>query len=129
MIFVTLYSVVSGEIVANLGLSDISEVHLHMQANGTASAPLSWIAGTHLARDQYVVGGKPVLRPTLSGFDHTRLADLPAGSVVTVSNEVGESLTITNLSEPLTLTDPGHYRFDVAPPFPFLPLTMEVDHA
>jgi len=57
------------------------------------------------------------------------LTTLPVGTFVKVINEVGDTLEITDLSETLTLTDPGDYLFFIQPPEPFLPLlniTVEI---
>ena len=82
----------------------------------------SSLTGSH-----YIQDGVVVPRPAVSGWFITTapawlsLADLPSGSQFSISNEAGDQLVITDLAEPLHLTDPGTYQIVVAPPFPFLP--------
>lgn len=61
-----------------------------------------------------------------SGWTYT-LSDLPAGSLVTVRNEAGDELAISDLSEPLTLLDAGLYHLAIAPPFPWVGFGIEVE--
>ena len=68
-------------------------------------------------------------RPTVAapaGAEYD-LPALPAGTVVRVWNEADDMLEITDLSEALSLTDAGGYRFEVRPPFPFVPVFAAVE--
>lgn len=97
-----------------------------------ADAGQNIIAGHPLVsenwRDYYVSGGVYTLRPTVTlpsaSYD---LTTLPVGTTITVKNEANDELVISDLSETLTLTDPGEYWFDVEPPFPYMPLKTSVE--
>lgn len=54
------------------------------------------------------------------------LAQMAAGFSLTVWNEAGTSLTITDGSEDLTLTDPGAYRIALKQPFPARDLDVDI---
>lgn len=79
-------------------------------------------------RDYYVFGGAYTARPTVTlpsaSYD---LTTLPVGTTITVKNEAYDELIISDLSETLTLIDPGEYWFDVEPPFPYMPLKISVE--
>lgn len=64
--------------------------------------------------------------PTGSVYD---LTSLPTGTQVTVTNEAGDQMIITDLEldETLTLTDPGTYTFEVIPPFPWTEVRKQVE--
>ncbi len=79
-----------------------------------------------------------VPRPALPDFSTPMTAParldldgLPPGSVVTVSNEAGEFIEITDLRDAVTGMDAGRYRVRIEPPFPFriLNQVIEVQHA
>jgi hypothetical protein len=59
------------------------------------------------------------------------LSTLPAGTTITIRNEVGDVLEITDLTEPLDLVDAGTYQVRLSPPFPWLAqdATIEVPDA
>lgn len=88
-------------------------------------------AATHyIAADPLRVEARPTITPPVTaqatGWAYD-LTSLPTGSTVTVRNEVGDVLTITDMSEPLTLVDAGRYRLAVAPPFPWVGFDIEVE--
>lgn len=93
---------------------------------GTLADP----ATHYVAFDPVRVEPKPVVpvpdavQPV--GWAYT-LSDLPAGTLVTVRNEAGDELAITDLSEPLTLLDAGLYHLALAPPFPWVGYEIEVE--
>lgn len=79
-------------------------------------------------RDYYVSGGVYTLRPlVISPSANYDLTSLPTGTTLTVSNEAGDELSISDLSEVLTLVDTGTYWFKVTPPFPYMPLDAAVE--
>ena len=47
------------------------------------------------------------------------LSGLPAGAVLTVINEAGEVVEVTDFTEPLECTDPGKYTLAIKAPFPY----------
>lgn len=59
------------------------------------------------------------------------LSTLPAGTTITIRNEIGDTLEITDLADPLELVDAGMYQMRLSPPFPWLALnaTIEVPDA
>lgn len=62
-----------------------------------------------------VAAGEPI------GLDH-----VPAGASITVTNEVGDSVTLTAFDEALTLLDAGLYRVRIEAPFPWQTEALEV---
>lgn len=55
------------------------------------------------------------------------LDSLPEGTTLRASNEPGDILEITDLTEPLTLTEPGRYILRLMPPFPWTARTITAD--
>lgn len=86
----------------------------------------SWIDATG---DVIKLAARPeVVMPTPTAAPWSwDLATLPEGSAVTVSNEIGDSLEITDLSEPLVLIHAGRYRVSVSPPFPWRPFEADIE--
>lgn len=79
-------------------------------------------------RVTYFLNGEYVPRPvTPAPSASYGLTALPSGTTVTVRNEAGDELVITDLSETLTLSDPGTYRFTVIPPFPHTEVRTKVE--
>lgn len=81
-----------------------------------------------------VVGGSLQLRPDLPGLAIPETAPavidlsvLPEGTVLRITNEPGDILEITDLSEPLTLTEPGPYALRLNPPFPWATRNLSVE--
>lgn len=76
----------------------------------------------------YVLSGVVTARPTVPAPSPSYdLTALPAGTTVQVWNEAGDTLTITELTETLTLSDPGEYQVHVAPPWPYQPIKTVVE--
>jgi len=79
---------------------------------------------------QYVTESGPTDRPTIPTptaiYD---LTQLPAGTVVTVTDESGTVYEITDLSDTLTLEGPQTYRVQVDPPFPYIAVDTTVEVA
>jgi hypothetical protein len=81
-----------------------------------------------------VVGQSLQLRPELPGLAISEsapamidLSVLPEGTVVRVANAPGDILEITDLTEPLTLTEPGPYALRLNPPFPWAARSLTVE--
>lgn len=55
------------------------------------------------------------------------LDHLPPGTTVTLCNEAGDELVLTDLSEPVTLPDAGTYIAKATAPFPWLPLNTTIE--
>lgn len=118
-----IYEVSTGRIIANRSTSNPAQIEERY-----ITAGLDWLPGH--SEDHYVFGGALVARPTVPLPSATYdLTSLPAGTVVTVENEARETLEITDLTETLTLTDPGSYLFRVEPPFPYMPIKAVVEVA
>lgn len=120
------YEVGTGRLTVTCEVQTVEGADLQAETQGR---PCRWIEGHWNPATSYVRGGQVVDRPVVEWPGHDALSALPRGTVVTVANEVGNTLRLTDLSDPLILTDPGLYRFDIEPPFPFLGLTTEVHHA
>lgn len=122
MIDVTVFDDSTGEIVRSM------QVTFAETADANTADGESWLYGKGDPKRQFVRGGalaeRPTLPPPSAGYD---LAALPAGTAVTVWNEAGEAMTITDLTGTLILTDPGRYRFRIDPPFPFLRVDEDFD--
>jgi hypothetical protein len=90
----------------------------------------SWIDTTG---DVIRLAARPeVVMPTPTAAPWTwDLSTLPAGTTVTIRNEIGDVLEITDLAEPVDLIDAGTYQVRLSPPFPWLALdaTIEVSDA
>ncbi|WP_306133054.1 hypothetical protein [Roseivivax marinus] len=65
----------------------------------------------------------PVAGPAPWTWD---LSTLPAGTTVAIRNEIGDTLEITDLAEPLELVDAGTYQVRLSPPFPWLALDATI---
>ena len=65
-------------------------------------------------------GGAPLTMP---------LSDYPDGCSVTLRNEAEDEMVVETPGKDVTLSDPGWYQIEIAPPFPWLPLKMEIDVA
>jgi len=81
-----------------------------------------------------VVGQSLQPRPELPGLAISETAPavidlsvLPEGTVLRVTNLPGDILEITDLSEPLTLTEPGPYALRLTPPFPWAARNLSVE--
>lgn len=84
------------------------------------------VTGGEYYRDY--VAGTWEARPTVPAWSNPYdLTALPSGSVVIVENEAGDILTVTELTEDLTLTDPGVYFVHVKPPFPHKEIRQRVE--
>ena len=73
----------------------------------------------------YVVGGALVLRPTAPVWPSSGIAPLTldtstivAGSTLAICNSAGESMTMTDFSEPLILAGADRYEIELHQPFP-----------
>lgn len=82
----------------------------------------------------YILEGAQALRPLppmcpegLAAGAAWDWSSLPVGSIVTVANQAGETLEVTDFSEPLTFSDSGTYIVSVAPPPPYLDHTYVVE--
>ena len=76
--------------------------------------------------DHYVVEGALVLRPTAPVWPTSGIAPLTLdistiaeGSTLVVYNSAGDSMTITDFSEPLILTGADRYEIELHQPFPY----------
>jgi len=70
----------------------------------------------------------PTPRPTLPDFANPYdLAQLPTGTIVTVTDESGGETVITELTEDLTLLGPETYQIVVDPPFPYMRIKTELE--
>ena len=81
-----------------------------------------------------VVGGSLQLRPDLPGLFIPEIAPavidlsvLPEGTVLRITNAPGDILEITDLTEPLTLTEPGTYSLRLTPPFPWAARSLTIE--
>ncbi|ETW11200.1 hypothetical protein ATO8_18640 [Roseivivax marinus] len=99
-----------------------------------------YLTEDELSSEEAYIGGSPlavtqrpeVVMPTPTAAPWSwDLSTLPTGTTLTVSNEIGDTLEITDLSEPLELVDAGTYQVRLSPPFPWLALdaTIEVPDA
>jgi hypothetical protein len=80
-----------------------------------------------------VVGQSLQPRPELPGLSIPETAPavidlsvLPEGTVLRVTNAPGDILEISDLTEPLTLTEPGPYALRLTPPFPWAARSLRV---
>lgn len=55
------------------------------------------------------------------------LSTYSAGTTITARNTEGDVITITDLSQPLTLIDAGVYQIIISPPWPWLTLSQDVE--
>jgi hypothetical protein len=81
-----------------------------------------------------VVGQSLQLRPELPGLAISEIAPavidltvLPEGTVLRVTNLPGDILEISELAEPLILTEPGPYTLRLTPPFPWAARSLAVE--
>jgi len=73
-----------------------------------------------------LVADRPTVPTPTASYD---LTQLPAGTVVTVTDESGTTHQITDLSDTLTLEGPQTYRVQVDPPFPYIAVDTTVEVA
>lgn len=78
---------------------------------------------THWIENDKITERPLVIYPS-SSYD---LTQLPDGTVITLRNEANDVLVITDLSGTLTLSDPGMYRFEIDPPFPWQKQTINFE--
>ena len=81
-----------------------------------------------------VVSGSLQLRPDLPGLFIPETAPavidlnvLPEGTVLRITNAPGDILEITDLTEPLTLTEPGPYALRLSSPFPWAARNLTIE--
>lgn len=94
------------------------------------SAPDTWIHGHFDPDDWYFDHGAGVIseRPEVPAAANPYPADTcPAGTEITVRDELGDVTVVTDLSSPIRFLDPGSYAVQVAPPFPYQPRSFTVD--
>jgi hypothetical protein len=114
------YVTATGEILRYGSAPEVEE----QQGPGETAVEGEAHPDTDYVRDGEVTPRPSVPSPEGAVYDLTLL---PPETVVMVTNESGETLTLTDMTEPLTLSDPGRYRFHIVPPFPFLILTTEIE--
>lgn len=125
-----IYDTASGQIVGHIEASAETAMANVTPERGLFVAPLADTATHYIAVNPLRLAARPQVtapdtaQPTGWVYD---LASLPEGSVITVRNEAGDAMTLSDLSEPLTLIDAGRYRLAVAPPFPWIGFEIEME--
>jgi len=83
--------------------------------------------------ENMVAGDKLELRPALPELAIAAtaptvidLSGLPQRTVLRATNAPGDILEITDLTEPLTLTEPGPYTLRLTPPFPWAARSLAI---
>ena len=134
----TLYDVASGRIATSLTTGNPANLAANLRPGQ------DWIAGLYGPGEFYVIDPRgvdfapdqitinpgsvaPRPRAPVPLASPYTLTALPAGTVVTVSNEAGDILEISDMLGDLELIDPGLYRITVAPPWPYVTETTEIE--
>lgn len=120
----TVYDETTGEIVATGTCTYQTQLHLTRQTGQRVLMEPSDFRSQYVDLTTLEVKDRPTVPAPSASYD---LTALPAETIVIVTNEADETLTITDLSEALTLTDPGAYQVEVLPPFPYLPINQTVE--
>lgn len=124
------YDTASGRITGYVAASVETVAANVAPGQGLFVGPVADTSTHYIASDPLRIEARPTLTPPAAAqatgwaYDMT---GLPAGTTVTVRNEVGDVLTITDLSEALTLTEAGTYGLSVAPPFPWVGFDIEIE--
>ncbi|MGK8234061.1 hypothetical protein ACLGGT_07735 [Roseovarius sp. MS2] len=125
-----IYDTATGQIMGHIEASAETAMANVTPERGLFVAPLAETATHYIAFNPLRLAARPQITPPdtaqQTGWAYD-LSALPEGSVVTVLNEAGDELTLSDLSEPLTLLDPGLYRLTVAPPLPWVGFDIEVE--
>jgi len=123
-----IYKLATGEIVQHLSNCPVEDVAANTEVDEVAV-----VVTEEPPADSYVLAGAVVPRPvvsiaTVAGAAplEVELGGLPLGTTVSVTNEEGDRLTVTDLSEDLLLEDDGRYKLVITPPFPYLPHRKEI---
>lgn len=125
-----IYNTTTGQIVGHIEASAETAMANVTPERGLFVAPLADTATHYIAFNPLRLAARPKItapdtaQSTGWAYD---LSALPEGSVITVRNEAGDEMTLSDLSEPLTLIDAGRYRLAVAPSFPWSGFEIEME--
>ena len=77
---------------------------------------------------EYISEGEIVARPSLPPFSASYdLTALPAGTVLTITDESGTDHEITDLTDTLILEGPETFQVKVIPPFPHISIRTTIE--
>lgn len=76
-----------------------------------------------------IVAARPVLPPMGEAVaPHViDMASYPAGTTVRATNEAVQPAETADPADPVRLTEPGRYTIQIVPPFPWLPMSAQVE--